>query len=249
MSEQVVIDRRFNGPPETAHGGYACALAAQYLDWSAQVSLRMPPPLDQPLEVRHGDDGSVSLLDGEAVVMDAGPAALELDVPDPVSLAEAEAAASAYPWLTRHPFPTCFGCGPQRPVGDGMREFPGPVAGRDGIFATPWIPDASLADGSDGVEPKFIFAALDCPTGIASIEAAGSTSVHVLGRLTGRVLAPIGVGEPQVVMAWPTGADGRKRYGGAAIFGDGKLRAIAEALWIEVTDPNVFGAKAPGTPR
>ena len=242
MTDQVVIDRRFNGPPETAHGGYACALAAQYLDWSAQVSLRMPPPLDTPLQVRHGDDGSVSLLDGEAVVMDARPADLQLDVPDPVSLAEAEAAAAAYPWLGRHPFPTCFGCGPQRPVGDGMREFPGPVPGRDGIFATPWIPDASLAGASGRVEPIFTFAALDCPTGIAAIEAAGSGKVHVLARMTGRVLAPIEVDEPQVVIAWPISADGRKRFGGAAIFGDGELRAIAEALWIEVRDPGSFGA-------
>ena len=133
MSEQVVIARRFNGPPGTAHGGYACAVAAQFLDWSAEVSLRMPPPLEHPLSVHRDDDRSVTLLDGEAVVVQAKPAGLHLDVPDPVSLAEAEAAAAACPWLERHPFPTCFGCGPERSVGDGMREFPGSVAGRDAL--------------------------------------------------------------------------------------------------------------------
>ncbi len=246
MGEQVVIDRRFNGPPDSAHGGYACAIAAQFLDWSAEVSLRMPPPLEHPLAVRRDDDGSVTLSDGEAVVIQARPADLHLDVPDPVSLADAEAAAGAYPWLGRHPFPTCFGCGPQRAAGDGMREFPGPVAGREGIFATPWIPDASLADASGEVDPIFTFAALDCPSGIATIEAAGTRNVHVLGRLTGQVLAPVQAEEPQVVIAWPTAVDGRKRYGGAAIFGNGELRAVAEALWIEVRDPNSFGASATG---
>ena len=82
----------------------------------------------------------------------------------------------------------------------------------------------------------------DCPSGIATIEAGGSKNVHVLGRLTGQVLAPVPVGEPQVVMAWPIGVDGRKRYGAVAIFGNGELRAVGEALWIEVRDPNSFGA-------
>lgn len=127
-----------------------------------------------------------------------------------------------------------------------MREFPGPVPGREGIFATPWVPDASLAGDSGEVDPVFTFAALDCPTGIASIEAAGSKNVHVLGRLTGQLLAPIGIGEPQVVIAWPIRVDGRKRYGGAAIFGDGELRAVAEALWIEVRDPDSFRASTTG---
>jgi hypothetical protein len=241
MSEEVVIGRRFNGPPATAHGGYACAMAARFLDWSASVRLRMPPPLERPLSVRR-DDGSVTLLDGETVVIEATPADLRLDIPETVSLAEAEAAAAAYPWLEQHWFPTCFGCGPERAVGDGMREFPGPVAGRDRIWATPWIPDASLAGASGEVDPAFTFAALDCPSGAGAVQASGTEAVHVLGRLTGQVLAPVEVGRPQVVIAWPIGADGRKRYGGVAIFGDGELRAVGEALWIELAEPERFGA-------
>ena len=108
VSEQVVIARRFNGPPDSAHGGYACAVAAQFLDWSAEVTLRRPPPLEQPLAVQRGGDGSVSLLEGDALVMQASPANLDLDVPDPVSLAEAEAAAENFAWLGRHPVPNLF---------------------------------------------------------------------------------------------------------------------------------------------
>ena len=127
-----------------------------------------------------------------------------------------------------------------------MREFVGPVAGRDALYATPWIPDTWMADASGEVDPTFTFAALDCPSGIATIEADGSTKVHLLGRLTGQVLAPVQAGEPQVVMAWPIGVDGRKRYGAVAIFGDGELRAVGEALWIQVRDPDSFGASATG---
>jgi hypothetical protein len=244
VSDQVVIDRRFNGPPDSAHGGYACAMAARFLDWSAAVSLRRPPPLDQPLSVRRDGDGSVTLLDGEAVVAEATPADLRLDVPAPVSLADAEAAAAACPWLDSHVFPTCFGCGPERQVGDGMRAFPGPVAGRDRTWATPWIPDASLAGASGVVDPAFIFAALDCPSCFGAVEPTGPMRMHVLGRLTGQVLAPVEVGDPQVVIAWPIRADGRKRYGGVAIFSDGELRAVGEGLWIEIADPGRFNPKA-----
>jgi hypothetical protein len=61
MSEQVVIGRRFNGPPSSGHGGYSAWIAAQFIDGAAEVSLRRPPPLETPLDVHRGDDGSVEL--------------------------------------------------------------------------------------------------------------------------------------------------------------------------------------------
>jgi hypothetical protein len=226
-------------------------VVAELLDWSAEVTLHTPPPIDRPMEVERAADGSVTLRDGETVVMQGRAASVELDVPEPVTPAQAEAAAAACPWLDRHPFPTCFGCGPQRAVGDGMREFPGPVEDRPGVWATPWVPDASLADRSDEVHPLFTFAALDCPSGAGAIEASGVSlgeHVHVLGRLTGQVLAPVAVGEPHVVMAWPIRSDGRKRYGGVAIFNAGdELVAVGEALWIALEDPTTFNAATAGS--
>ena len=251
MPDQVVIPRRFNGPPESAHGGYACAVAAEFLDCAAEVTLRAPPPIERPLAVARGEDASVTFRDGGTVVLQARSASVELDVPAPVTPAQAQAAADACPWLHRHPFPTCFGCGPERAPGDGMREFPGPVEGRPGVWATPWVPDESLADGAGEVRPVFTFAALDCPSAAGAIEAAGvhlSDHVHVLGRLTGQVLAPARVGEPHVVMAWPIGAEGRKRHGGVAIFnGADDLVAMGQALWIALEDPERFGAATGGS--
>jgi len=243
LTEQIVIPGRFNGPPATAHGGYACATVAELFDWSAEVSLRAAPPLDRPLPVRRAEDGSVTVLDGETVVMQGRAAGVDVDVPEPVSLADAEAAAAACPWFDGHPFPTCFGCGPERAVGDGMREFPGPVPGRPEVWATPWIPDASLAGPDGDVLPIFTFAALDCPSAAGAIEAAGHKGVHVLGRLTGRVLGSVRVGEPHVVMAWPVGSEGRKSYGGVAVLAGDRLCAVGEALWIALRDPDTFGAQ------
>ncbi len=54
--------------------------------------------------------------------------------------------------------------------GDGLRIFPGPVAGRP-VWAAPWTPDASVTDGSGRVRPEVVWAALDCPS--RGIAAAG----------------------------------------------------------------------------
>ena len=112
MAERVTIARRFNGPPDSAQGGYACGLLASRIDSpTAAVSLRAPPPLETPLEVRRGDAGAMALYHGETLVAEAAPADLELAIPEPVSLDAADRASRDFPWRHDHPFPTCFGCG------------------------------------------------------------------------------------------------------------------------------------------
>jgi hypothetical protein len=241
MVKQVVIERRFNGPPNSAHGGYACAVAAQFLDWSAEVSLKAPPPLGTPMSVRRNGDSVALERDGQVVIA-ARQAEPEVAIPEPPSLAEAEAAAAECPWLERHPFPSCFGCGFERPPGDGLFEFPGPVATREALWAAVWTPHRSLADGDGAVLPIYTFSALDCPSGAGAISATGAEGVFVLGRMTGKVVRAARPDVPHVVAAWPILVDGRKRVGGAAIFRDGELCALAESLWIELRDPGQFEA-------
>ena len=82
-----------------------------------------------------------------------------------------------------------------RPPGDGLRIFPGPVAGL-GLWAAPWTPDPSVAGANGKVRPEVVWAALDCPSGIAAAEAAGlgagdagwDTAI-LLGRMTVRLAA------------------------------------------------------------
>jgi hypothetical protein len=218
----VVIDPRFNGPPESANGGYTCGLLAALVGAPAEVTLRRPPPLGRPLGVLRAGDG-VRLLDGEDVVAEAVQAEVELEPPPPVAPEEAERAAERYPGFERHAFPTCFVCGPARAEGDGLRIFAGPVAGR-GLYAAPWVAPADV-----GLE--IVWAALDCPGAIAvGFPDRGET---LLGRLAVRVERVPSSGEGCVVVAWPLGEDGRKLYAGTALFSEnGEPLAVARATWI-----------------
>ena len=66
--------------------------------------------------------------------------------------------------------------------------------------------------------------------------------MFVLGRMTGKVVGAARADVAHVVVAWPIRVDGRKRFGGVAIFRDGELCALAESLWIELRDPSQFEA-------
>ena len=232
MSEQITIDRRFLGPPKTANGGYACGLVAGLVGDTAEVTLRLPPPIDKPLDVRRHDDGRVALLDGESVVAEGIPTTLEIEIPEPVSFSDAEEAAKSFPWFERNPYKTCFVCGPDRNEGDGLRIFAGPVAERD-IVAAPWTPDASLSDGNGAVRPEFVWSALDCPGAFAFIESADD--LVLLGRLAARLIEPVQVSQRYVVIGWQLGSEGKKLYSGTALYSEaGTLHAFAKATWFKI---------------
>lgn len=216
---EFVIDRKFRGPTESANGGYTCGILASFMHGPAEVTLRLPPPLERPLEVV--TDGVLALRDGDAVVAEAVSAELELDVPDPISFDEA-AAAELAEGDRDSAFPECFVCGWARE--DGMRIYPGPVDERD-LFAATWVPHDDL------ISSEFVWAALDCPGAYAL--HFGQRGNPVLGRLTARIEHLPHPGERCVVLAWPLGEDGRKLYAGTAVVGeDGRMLGSAHATWI-----------------
>lgn len=220
---EIVIPRRFRGPLASANGGYACGrLAAAVPAEGVEVTLRLPPPLERALEVR-ADDGCVLLLDGDAVVAEARPAGVDVDPPAPVSLAEAEEAATRHVRVGNPLFGECFVCG-IRPERDGLGIYVGAVVGREPLHAAPW----HVREPS----PELVWAAIDCP-GAYSIGAAGRGEV-VLGRMTARVIRLPEAGETCVVASWPLGEDGRKVFAGTALFAaSGELLALARQTWIE----------------
>ena len=250
----MLIPERFNGPPGSAHGGWAAGqLAARVLGadadglgQAATVTLRHPPPLGSPQQVvlageLAGQPGVV-LTFGGAVIAEAVPAALDVAAVDPVSPGVAGEAMMRYAGLIRHPYPTCFACGTARPAGDGLGLRPGPLPGRPGTTATTWTPDASLAgpaerhtgdasDTGDTVTAAAVWAALDCPGGWA-VEIPGRPLM--LGRITAQVDALPQVGERCVVMGALLGRDGRKVHTATTAYdGDGRVLARASATWIE----------------
>jgi hypothetical protein len=227
------IPARFNGPPASANGGYAAGRLAAFVPGAdaVRVRLRRPPPLERDLEVRAGSDAA-ELLDGDVLVAEATVAKLELAVPSPPPVAEARTAGTSRE-RPRHPFPTCFGCGPARDPADAVAALLGPVPGReDGVWATAWTPGPGLPDGGGGaLAPEIVWVALDCPS--AQPIAPDGGPAHVLGTITARLERPVRAGVDHVLMAWPLGRDGRKAHSGAAIVDpDGRVCARAQALWI-----------------
>ncbi len=232
----VTIAHRFRGPADSGNGGYTCGLLAAEIEGPAEVMLKVPPPLDRTLDREPGEAGTWLLLDGEAVVAEARPTTLAGDVPDPVTVAAAAAAAERYEWIDEHPYPECFVCGPERESGDGLRIFPGPVSGRE-LYACPWTPDSSLGDEAGSVRPELVWAALDCPSGIVT-NRFDELGTVILGRLAAELLRPVPVGETHVLTAWTIGREGRKLDTGSALFSDaGELLATARARWIELRQP------------
>ncbi|HXG75629.1 MAG TPA: hypothetical protein VNJ53_03575 [Gaiellaceae bacterium] len=220
---QVTIARRFRGPSTSANGGYASGLLARVLKAeTVEVTLRRPPPLERPLEARV-EDGRAVLLDGGELVAEARPAELELDVPAPPTVEEAERAAARHVRAGDPVFAECFVCG-VRAEDDGLGVYAGAVPGREPLHAAPWRVRE--------VSPELVWAAIDCP-GAYAVGAAGRGEV-VLGRMTARVAALPEPGETCVVVSWPLGEEGRKLFAGTALFSaGGELLACARQVWIE----------------
>jgi hypothetical protein len=205
-------------------------MVASFVEGPAEVSLRSPVPLDTWLEVSR-ENGTVRLIDGETLVAEAEPMPdLDLQVPEPVSLDEAHAAAARYRGSTESLFSHCFVCGPARE--DALGVFAGTTEGRE-VVASPWIPPPWTADEAGEVRPEFVWAVMDCPTYFA-LYTTEELPMSFLARMAARIDAPVLAGEEHVVTAWPISADGRKRHAGAAVLsGDGEVLAVARVLMIE----------------
>jgi hypothetical protein len=229
----IIIPARYNGPANSGNGGYSAGALAELVDGSARISLKAPPPLDTPLTVVESDGLLAATLDG-STILEARPAAAPEPVLPMVTLAAAQDASTRYLGLTEHGAPTCFVCGTARP--DGLRIFPGPT-GQDGLVASPWIPDASVADADGNVATRVVWGALDCPGAWAAwaSDDEGAPYFPALAGMTATVLYPIEIGVPHVVVARYSQTEGRKIQTSAAIFtADGELRAHASHLEIKV---------------
>ncbi len=243
--QELVVPRHFHGPPSSGNGGWtAGAVVARLLEHAGAapgaavtVTLRRPPPLDEPLPLDLGDDGA-RLGPADAPVLLAQAAAEPPEALAPVPTEEARAARERYAGLRSHPFPGCFVCGTDRTADDGLRIFPGRVAdddeGRVRVAAT-WTPAA-------GHDPRAAYAeawaALDCAGAWAGdLEER----LMVLGRMTARVVALPAPGVEHVVVGVARGEDGRKTFTATTLrTADGDLVGAAEQVWIAV-DPAAFG--------
>jgi hypothetical protein len=255
----LTISSRYCGPTHSVNGGYACGSIAAYADGPVTVKLRQPPPLEVPMTVERDGDGSLRVSRNGTLIAEATvspgqpgePGQPTLPMPSPIAMDEIRAVATRARYFDDPYFPDCFVCGVNREPGDGLRIFPGPMPGQPGqpgqpgrpdrsIWAAPWTPAPSVAGPDGTVRPEVIWAALDCPSGIAAGEGSDldQDTAIVLGQMTASLPVRPAAGDRCQVIAWPAGRDGRKLTAGSALLGPGgEVLAAATAIWITVPRP------------
>jgi hypothetical protein len=228
---EITIPARFCGPKNSGNGGYSCGIVANLLDGAAEVTLRAPPPLDTPLQAQV-ENGHARLLHNGTLIAEAAATKIEVQPPPAPTWEQALTAQKRFPGLEHHDFPHCFTCGTARKPGDGLRVQTGPVEGSD-VFASTWIPDASLADRDGFVRPEFFWAATDCPGAWATLSRQQGPSL--LGRFAARFTRKVKAGDRCIVIGWAIGHEGRKHHAGTALFtATGERIGAGRQTWIEI---------------
>lgn len=249
QDQTLVFEHRFQGLPEVAHGGYLAGLMANALGADGvKVKLRRPAATGRRLHLEPCEHGA-ELRDGETVLAVATPAAPAIAMPPAVSAAEAEAASLRFLGREEHPVPGCLVCGTDRAGGDGLRIFPGPVAGRR-LVAALWVPGAEHADADGTVPSELGSAALDCAQLWALIAHAppGTRERAVTAELQLQLGAPLRAGLPHLVIGWPVERGRRAWIAGAAVLGPDGETCMAGLQRAAITDWGVpLGWAGPGS--
>lgn len=235
MTATLTIPARFNGPPGSAQGGYACgrlaALAASHLSGQARVTLHAPVPLDTPLCYQVSGRRGYAMA-GDVLVATVSDPGLVFEPPEPVSPAEAVDAHARFAGSRGHPFPSCFVCGISRP-GDGFGLTPGQLRDRPGMVACAWTPDPVLAGTDLGVPAEFVWSALDCPGGWTSDLVSEPA---VLASMTAQIAELPRAGRSYVITGKLMEAAGRTMASATALYGTDGAGPIASAttIWLAV---------------
>ena len=85
QSGTILVEQRFNGPPDSGHGGYVAGYLAEKIEGPARVRLLKPPPLETPLAVVETNEKVDLVFQGE-VYATAWPCDFTVDAPAAVSL-------------------------------------------------------------------------------------------------------------------------------------------------------------------
>lgn len=240
LTETVVIEERFRGPPNSGNGGYVAGAFARLLDKpdkDAEVTLRSPIPLDKPMQVVRNNE-LVSVMDSETLIAEVKPTELSLEIPVAPDWDRVKAAKHLSYSLTERSnpllpggigfHPICFCCGVEHE--DGLNIFAAPIEGTDQVAAV-WETQLRWANEDGRLPAEYLWTALDCPGQFAWLATGSRTGL--LGRITARIEARPLAGEPLLVTAWPISVEGKKHFAGSAVHTEsGKLVAHAFSVWI-----------------
>ncbi|WP_040808166.1 hypothetical protein [Nocardia concava] len=235
QAEALTLPEHIHGYPDIVFGGYIAGLLAPHADAeTVRVDFRSPVMVGTPFQLSRPESGRAAFTSlDDTVLVEASTATLTIDpIPTP-SWSEAKEAVEtrlSYPGRT---ITDCYGCGEACEPGRGLRLFPWRIPGRE-VMAAAWTPDTALADENGELPPEIVWAALDCPGGLAGFIFSGMGRGTFTAALTATQTAPILAGADYISHAWVLHRDGRKHTVGVALSTpDGDLCALAEALWIE----------------
>lgn len=233
---EIVIARRFNGPPNSGNGGIVAGRVAEFIDGPAEITLRAPVPLEVSLAVERDAQGNLRLEYDGTLLIEARATDLDLDVPPPPSWDEAvrlSANGGSFPGTD---FDSCVVCGRDRKAGEALRVWAAPLPDRAQSIAA-WVPDPRLADADGYLPLAYLWGALDCP-GATAVLAADDGRTVLTGRMAGHAFKRVRGGEKCIVLGWTIGADGRKLYSGTAVFNEaGEICGKAMITWIVLKNP------------
>lgn len=229
MVHSFQIAKRFNGPPNSGNGGYTAGLIAAKLNFNPEITLRVPPPLEQVMQLKVSIN-SATLMQADTLVAEAKVTDFQLRIPPAITYKEAVEAINKSKTVELSPIPCCFVCGSARKSGDGLAIYPANIGLQK--VAAPWIPYENLGDESGKVKTEFIWSALDCP-GAWAIQ--DTNQFYLLGRMAVKEVLPIKVNEQYIIMGWVLKTERRKTWTGTAIYNKvGEISAFAKATWISV---------------
>lgn len=228
----IIVPSRFCGPPGMGNGGYVCGIVAETINGPAQVRLRLPTPLETPLQIE-SDGNLASLFEGERLLAEAERLAspLNLEPPSRPTAADIDAARPYFPTRDKHMASNCFVCGNARDPADALCLFTGRHPDTGHAMAR-WSPAADLADKDGLVAPRYIWAALDCPSYFTLDQ---HSRVALLAGLEAEISRRPAPGEDLTVTGWTLAHDGRKHHSASVIHDAGcHAIAVAKALWVDV---------------
>ena len=220
------------GRPAPANGGYVAGVLARGLVGAVEVTLRAAAPLATPLDVgerRRGRARAHARGERARARRSHEPRRSTFRASPDLSLVEAHAGDCRA--MRTHPFPRDFVCGPARAPGDGLRIFPGVVAGQRSRRGAVDARRVARRRGGE-VAPEFLWAALDSPSSFplararvrARARADGARAAVRRARRRASARA-----RRALVLAWPIALEGRRGIAGAALIARVRTRRRSRA--------------------
>jgi len=230
VNETITIPTRFQGVTGLGQGGYTAGLLAERIEGPSTADFFNPIPLDRPLDLVESN-GRLELHDGQTLILRVRAFSGTIRSADPVSIEDAEVARQRSPVYTTGAIPDCFSCGT---IPESMGVHAGPLSDRQD-FATSWTPP-DWSNGEDGVvQDRYVWAAIDCPSGWRATTLGDELLQAVTGQMHTSITGTIVQGRTYALVTWSDPWKGRRVKTGTALFdASGTRLAASEAVWISI---------------